>query len=168
MNKIVFEGVGFIEPDFINAYEYEQLTRNAIKDGTLIKKRCEICNNPKSVAHHEIYSDYMNVRWLCPKHHNLIHRVFRLMRFNSKILGMPKKSTRIDISKLIEESGQKITIHDLAKEMKKAGLYKNIKSANSILLMTDHGMVKSIKYDLLAYLSKRFNVEFNQIINWND
>jgi len=44
-------------------------TGNAIRDGKLIRKPCEICGNPKVEAHHEDYSKPLEVVWLCKPHH---------------------------------------------------------------------------------------------------
>lgn len=43
--------------------------RRALINGTLIKKPCEMCGDEKSQAHHPDYRKYLNVRWLCRKHH---------------------------------------------------------------------------------------------------
>lgn len=50
------------------------LTGNAIRDGLLIKKPCEICGNEKVHAHHDDYAKPLNVRWLCPAHHAEWHK----------------------------------------------------------------------------------------------
>lgn len=49
------------------------LTGNAIRDGILIKKRCEVCQAKKVHAHHDDYAKPLEVRWLCDKHHNDWH-----------------------------------------------------------------------------------------------
>ena len=49
-------------------------TRSAIKNGSIIKKPCEICNEVKSEAHHIDYNDPINVVWLCSKHHKREHK----------------------------------------------------------------------------------------------
>ena len=48
---------------------------NAVRDGRITKTPCEICNNPKSEAHHEDYRSLLKVRWLCRKHHREAHKV---------------------------------------------------------------------------------------------
>jgi hypothetical protein len=42
---------------------------NAIRDGRLIRKPCEVCGLEKSEAHHADYSKPLEVRWLCLIHH---------------------------------------------------------------------------------------------------
>lgn len=49
------------------------ITNNAIRDGKLIKKPCEICSK-KAEAHHDDYSSPLDVRWLCKKHHAEHHK----------------------------------------------------------------------------------------------
>ncbi len=49
-------------------------TRDAIKQGKLVRQLCEVCGNTKSEAHHDDYSKPLDVRWLCKKHHTEVHR----------------------------------------------------------------------------------------------
>lgn len=46
---------------------------NALRDGKLFKKPCEICGEKIVEAHHSDYSNPLEVIWLCNKHHNEIH-----------------------------------------------------------------------------------------------
>lgn len=45
---------------------------NAIRDGRLVRKPCEICGDPNSQAHHLDYNHPLAVRWMCFKHHREI------------------------------------------------------------------------------------------------
>ncbi|MBX4188447.1 MAG: hypothetical protein KW793_04960 [Candidatus Doudnabacteria bacterium] len=45
----------------------------AVKVGKLLRKPCEVCGLKKVHAHHEDYSRPLDVRWLCPSHHQLEH-----------------------------------------------------------------------------------------------
>lgn len=48
---------------------------NAIRDGKLIKRPCEICGSEYRVhAHHEDYAKPLDVKWLCPRHHIEHHK----------------------------------------------------------------------------------------------
>ncbi len=47
---------------------------NAIRDGKIIRKPCEICGNTKTEAHHEDYSKPLAISWLCTKHHIELHK----------------------------------------------------------------------------------------------
>lgn len=47
---------------------------NAIRDGRIIRKPCEICGEIKSQAHHTDYRKYYDVKWLCFKHHRQAHK----------------------------------------------------------------------------------------------
>lgn len=49
------------------------IVSNAIKYGTIIPKKCEICGNPISQAHHTDYRKPLKVVWLCHKHHRQSH-----------------------------------------------------------------------------------------------
>lgn len=49
----------------------------AVRRGTLIRKPCEVCGDTKSEAHHSNYSQRLNVRWLCRRHHMQLHREMR-------------------------------------------------------------------------------------------
>jgi hypothetical protein len=50
------------------------IVRRAIKNGSLIKKTCEVCGYEITHAHHDDYSKPLVVRWLCPKHHIEHHK----------------------------------------------------------------------------------------------
>lgn len=49
---------------------------NAIRDGKLTKKPCEICGTLDSIhAHHDDYDKVYDVRWLCSEHHSEWHKI---------------------------------------------------------------------------------------------
>ena len=45
---------------------------NALAAGKLTRKPCEVCG-AKAHAHHDDYSKPLDVRWLCPVHHKMVH-----------------------------------------------------------------------------------------------
>ncbi len=45
----------------------------AIKTGILVRQTCEVCSRPDADAHHDDYSKPLEVRWLCSKHHAVMH-----------------------------------------------------------------------------------------------
>lgn len=47
--------------------------QKAIKRGDLVRKPCEVCDEPKTQGHHDDYSKPLVVRWLCHKHHRAVH-----------------------------------------------------------------------------------------------
>lgn len=47
-----------------------------IKSGILVKMPCGICGCEKVEAHHENYSNPLEVKWLCVPHHKAWHRAF--------------------------------------------------------------------------------------------
>lgn len=48
--------------------------RNAVRDGKVQPKNCEVCGK-KAEAHHPDYSRPLEVRWLCKGHHEDVHRL---------------------------------------------------------------------------------------------
>lgn len=57
-------------PDHDNCRE---MTRYLVRTGKIVKSACEVCGDVNVEAHHEDYSNPLNVRWLCRKHHREIH-----------------------------------------------------------------------------------------------
>lgn len=49
-------------------------TRAAVKSGILVSGPCEVCGIAEVQAHHDDYSNPLQVRWLCAKHHTDHHR----------------------------------------------------------------------------------------------
>jgi len=48
---------------------------NAIRNGKLIKRPCEVCDDPESKGHHDDYNKPLKVRWLCQAHHSEHHAI---------------------------------------------------------------------------------------------
>ncbi len=46
---------------------------NAVRDGVLHKKACQICGKSEVHAHHDDYGEPLKVKWLCAKHHKQLH-----------------------------------------------------------------------------------------------
>jgi len=59
------------------------LVRTALRNGTLKKKNCEVCNSKDSESHHDDYSKPLEVRWLCRKHHIEHHNKQRMSKETS-------------------------------------------------------------------------------------
>lgn len=55
-------------------YDARQMVRSAVRRGEIKRQPCEQCGAEKAEAHHDDYSQPLNVRWLCPTHHRLHHR----------------------------------------------------------------------------------------------
>lgn len=51
------------------------LVLKALKNGKLLKEACAICDEPKVEAHHEDYSEPLDVIWLCNYHHKNIEKI---------------------------------------------------------------------------------------------
>lgn len=48
---------------------------NAVRDGRLKKEPCFYCGSTRRIhGHHEDYSKPLDVKWVCAKHHKMIHR----------------------------------------------------------------------------------------------
>lgn len=45
----------------------------AVKNGTIIRKPCEVCGDTKSQGHHTDYRKALDVKWLCFRHHREEH-----------------------------------------------------------------------------------------------
>ena len=45
-----------------------------VREGRVVRMPCEVCGNAKTQAHHADYGKPLDVRWLCQKHHNDLHK----------------------------------------------------------------------------------------------
>ena len=71
---------------------------------------------------------------------------------------------KIDFQKIITQSGKPLTKAQLAREMVAEGIFKNQVSAYNMMQYHERGEAKSIDYELLQYLMKKFNLTANQIL----
>lgn len=74
---------------------------------------------------------------------------------------------KIDFNKLIQNSPDKPTKKQLAREMTSEGLFKTVRSAEMMIQFHQSGKAKGCDYALLQYLMKRFNCKGSDIIQWN-
>ncbi len=51
-----------------------QRLNDAVEAGKINRKPCEVCGETPSEGHHDDYSIWHKVRWLCNKHHVLHHK----------------------------------------------------------------------------------------------
>lgn len=66
-----------INPISILKSQARSMVNNALKNGRIRKSDCEECQSNESVqAHHDDYSKPLQVRWLCIKCHNILHRKY--------------------------------------------------------------------------------------------
>lgn len=49
----------------------------AVRDGKLSRGTCEVCGSSEVQAHHDDYTQPLNVRWLCRIHHSELHAKLR-------------------------------------------------------------------------------------------
>ena len=55
-------------------YKAQIMVNNHLRSGNLHKLPCETCGRKDVHGHHDDYDKPLNVRWLCPVHHNLWHK----------------------------------------------------------------------------------------------
>ena len=74
-NRQTAEDTGKYRLNNPNKYSAHILVNNAVRSGKINKGACEICGVFIGVhAHHDDYSKPLDVRWLCPEHHNKWHK----------------------------------------------------------------------------------------------
>ena len=56
------------------------LVQQAMRQGALKQEPCELCGADEAVAHHDDYDEPLTVRWLCRRHHTLIHNALNVDR----------------------------------------------------------------------------------------
>ncbi len=56
-------------------YRARDRFKYAVESGKIKRLPCEVCGDVKSHGHHIDYSQPLNVRWLCHKHHKEAHRL---------------------------------------------------------------------------------------------
>ena len=54
-------------------YKARYMAKNAITQGKLKRKSCQVCGEENAQAHHEDYSKPLDITWLCFKHHIEVH-----------------------------------------------------------------------------------------------
>lgn len=60
-------------PDLAHKHHARRAVRRAIERGELTRHQCEVCGSTKVDAHHDDYTQPLNVRWLCRQHHVELH-----------------------------------------------------------------------------------------------
>lgn len=49
----------------------------ALVEGRIKRQPCEVCGDIKSEGHHKDYRKYLDVQWLCLKHHRELHKLWK-------------------------------------------------------------------------------------------
>lgn len=75
---------------------------------------------------------------------------------------------KLDIKKLIEDSGENLTQSALAQEMVDAGIFKTKRSAVNMIQYHNKGNSKSVDWSLLKFLCSRFHVKGSEVIVWDN
>lgn len=61
-------------PEFLFKKSSRKKLARAVEKGLITKWPCEVCGDEKAEAHHEDYNKPLDVKWLCKKHHMVLHR----------------------------------------------------------------------------------------------
>jgi len=61
------------------AYKAHNKVAYEIKIGRLIRQPCRVCGE-KGHAHHADYSKPLEIDWLCPRHHHLLHAPDKMIK----------------------------------------------------------------------------------------
>lgn len=69
-------------------YNAQQAVSQALKRGDLQKETCLFCDASTVQAHHHDYTLVLEVTWLCPRHHHLVHGRTKPINLNK----LPKRS----------------------------------------------------------------------------
>ncbi len=48
-------------------------TQRAVARAEIAKGLCEVCGSSRTEAHHDDYSNHLDVRWFCRRHHDHLH-----------------------------------------------------------------------------------------------
>lgn len=60
-----------------------------LSEGRIKKLPCEVCGNQEVEAHHDDYSKPLEVKWLCIKHHGVVHRKYERENVRQNLIGIP-------------------------------------------------------------------------------
>lgn len=60
---------------FLNSLKEKarKIVFTGLRNGSILKKDCEICGISNTEAHHTDYKKPLEIKWLCKKHHTLEH-----------------------------------------------------------------------------------------------
>lgn len=96
MEGVFYSSIFFKRPNRVwDSMYYSSGINRLIKKGILKRLPCEICDNEKAHAHHEVY-DVTNyeIRWLCRKHHREIHYLLKQKYHGIDLRPMKKEQKR--------------------------------------------------------------------------
>ncbi len=79
-------------------------TKHLVQAGVIKKLPCSVCGNENSQAHHEDYSQHLEVVWYCKRHHADRHRELREMGLTWDEEGKQIKSEDLRKMRLISET----------------------------------------------------------------
>jgi len=62
------------------AYKAQMILNYKIKSGEIKRGCCSVCGVEKAQGHHPDYTKPLEVRWLCPIHHAILHAKLRRLK----------------------------------------------------------------------------------------
>ena len=71
---ILYKSIERYRNKYPEKYKARQVLQYHVRKGYIEKGLCEDCGSKKVQAHHEDYTKPLEVRWLCAKCHNRVHR----------------------------------------------------------------------------------------------
>lgn len=72
--KAIYKKTILFRDKFPQKYKAYIAVQSAIRNGSLVRGKCEICGLKKTHAHHDDYSKPLDVRWLCALCHIRVHK----------------------------------------------------------------------------------------------
>lgn len=116
----------YLNPEKLKAHT---AVNNAVRKGLITKEPCLHCGNKKGEAHHNDYSDKLNVIWLCRKCHSMMHTNPDRKIINNKVKYYYKKPVKSVIKDGKKRSSKSmfLTHETFIKELRTNGFsYNNI------------------------------------------
>ena len=75
---------------------------------------------------------------------------------------------KINFTRLIQESGRRMTKKKIAKALMDADFCSSVQSGEQMIQNLENGKAKSIKFDLIKFLAEYFHCTGKNIIEWDE
>lgn len=70
-------GKGYSKEEKQKRIKARSILCNAVRDEKIKRLSCAVCGKNNAEAHHDNYDNPLQVRWLCRKHHQQLHKSIR-------------------------------------------------------------------------------------------